>query len=121
MDNIQKLDLQYRTVAWGLLFVWWGLRWWLFISLPNGSGLVGTGLILLGLNLARAISNMPSKGSTTLMGISALILGVLMIALGIYQIPLQIPIIETALILSGLALIGNQLLGARKPPASSQT
>jgi hypothetical protein len=120
MENTQILDRRYSTITWGLLLIWWGLRWWLLIFLPNGSGLLCTGLILLGLNLARAISNMSSKGSTTLIGISALILGALMIALGIYQIPLQIPIIETALILSGLALIGNQLLGARKPPASSQ-
>ena len=53
MDNSRTSNRDYETIAWGLLLIWWGLRWWPLASLPDGAGLLGTGVILLGSNRVR--------------------------------------------------------------------
>lgn len=43
MENSRALDRNLGTIADGLLLIWWGIRWSVLISLPNGAGLLGTG------------------------------------------------------------------------------
>ena len=114
MKNIQILDDKFETIAWGLLFIWWGLRWWVLISLPDGSGLVGTGVILLGLNLVRSLVSIPTRSFTTLLGLLALGVGGLMVANETLHLPIQPPVFETMLIVVGLILLGRGLLRAPK-------
>lgn len=103
MDNARKVNLNFETLAWGMLIIWWGIRW-LFAFLPNGTGLVGTGLILLGLNAARSLKGIPARGFTTALGILALVLGGgLVLASSVLHLAFELPIFETLLI--GLGVI----------------
>ena len=54
MENTRKFNPDLGAIAWGALFILWGLTE-LFPSLPEGTGALGIGAILLGLNLARYI------------------------------------------------------------------
>ena len=76
MDSKQNLDHEFETIAWGLLFILWGITI-LVDFLPIGVGLVGTGFILLGLNAARRLKGIPGKSGTTVLGILALVAGAL--------------------------------------------
>jgi hypothetical protein len=109
MGNKPKLDGKFETIAWGLLFIWWGLRWWVLISLPDGSGLIGTGIILLGLNLARWWVGIPTRSLTSLLGLLALGVGGLIFVNETLHLPFQLPVFEILLIIVGLILLGSGL------------
>ena len=76
MENTKTLNHDIATMGWGLLVIWWGIS---FIVSPITIGLsaVGTGLILLGVNAARALKGIPTNRSTTVWGIVALAWGTL--------------------------------------------
>ena len=76
--KLSSKNRMFEAVAWGLLLIWWGLAdsdFGLFPSLPAGAGWIGIGLILLGLNAARALNQIPVSGFTVTLGIFALALG----------------------------------------------
>jgi hypothetical protein len=52
-DRSNLLDV----VGWALFFIWAGVAWLLEVSL--GWGIIGTGILLLGLQLARVLLHMP--------------------------------------------------------------
>lgn len=66
----------YEAVGWSALLLWWGVRL-LLPSLPEGTGLLGTGLILIGLNAARSIAGIPTRWGTTAVGILVIVWGAL--------------------------------------------
>ena len=113
MDNQKQLDSKLETIAWGLLFIWWGLRWSMLIALPDGSGLLGSALILFGVNAARVLSGVPSRGFTTILAILALTWGGLELINSSTRLPYQLPIFETLLIVLGAILIVGALLKTR--------
>ena len=110
MDNVQTLDRQLETIAWGALFIWWGLRWWPLLSLPNGIGLLGTGLILLSLNVVRAMKNIPAVRYTTIFGLLSLVFGGLLLASEVLHMHFELPIFEISLIVLGVILFSRGLL-----------
>ncbi len=114
MGRKRNLDAKIETIGWGLLFIWWGLRWWVLISLPDGSGLVGSAVILLGLNLVRSLANIPTCGLTTWTGLLALAWGGLMVVNETMILPFKLPVFEVLLIAAGLILLGRGLLRARQ-------
>lgn len=114
MDNSRTSNRDFEMIAWGMLFLWWGLRWWPLISLPEGTGLLGTGLILLGLNAARSLKGIPTTGSATFLGSLALAFGGLLLAREILHVPFEIPVFEILLIGLGLILLVRELLRVRK-------
>ena len=105
MDNARTSNRDYETVAWGLLLVWWGLRWSLLASLPNGVGLLGTGVILLGLNAVRSLNGIPARNITTILALLALAYGGLSLAREILNLPFEIPVFEILLITFGAFLL----------------
>lgn len=105
MNNPRTQNSDFEMYAWGLLLIWWGLRGSLLVSLPNGAGLLGSGLILLGLNAARSRKGLPAVPFTSLLGILALAFGGLMIAREVLHLSFEIPAFEISLILLGIALI----------------
>ena len=113
MGHKRRLDGKIEMIGWGLLLIWWGLRWWILLSLPDGSGLVGSGLILLGLNLARALANIPRRSLTTWLGLLALAGGGIMVVNETMHLPFQLPAFEILLIVVGVILLGRGLLRAR--------
>ncbi len=104
MNNTKKLNHDFETIAWGLLFIWWGVTE-LFEFLPQGAGALGIGLILLGLNVARSLKGIPVKRFSITLGILALVMGGLQLARSIIHLPFDIPIFAVLLIVFGLILL----------------
>jgi hypothetical protein len=93
------------ALAWGALFIWWGLT--LLIQLPAGVGLIGVGLILLAANAARYFQGMGVSGFATAIGVLALVWGALELAGTV--LPVKLPVFPILLIILGLmVLLGNR-------------
>ena len=114
MDKTYSLDRKFETIAWGTLLIWWGLRWWPLESLPNGTGLLGSGLILLGLNAARLLNGIPTKDLTTIFGILALMFGGLLLVRDILQLSVEVPLFGVLLICLGVIILIRELLRVHK-------
>jgi len=109
MDNTLKLHRDLDTLAWGALFIWWGVTE-LFPFLPHGTGAIGIGLILLGLNVARSLTGEPTRSFTTTLGILALVLGGLELANSILHLPFEFPIFAILLLVLGVITLARELL-----------
>jgi hypothetical protein len=102
----QKRD--FDAIAWGAFFIWWGITE-LFPSLPAGSGPLGIGLILLGLNAARHYSGDPTNRFLISMGILAVIWGGLELAGVVLNLPFEIPVFAILLIVLGVMIVAPAL------------
>ena len=100
MENTRKFNPDLETIAWGALFILWGFTA-MFKTLPDGTGAIGIGIILLGLNLARSIQGQPTSGFTITLGILALLLGGLELARPLLQLPFELPIFPILLLALG--------------------
>jgi hypothetical protein len=112
MNNGQKLNHRLEVIAWGAFFIWWGITE-MFPSLPEGTGAVGIGVILLGLNAARSLNGIPSNSFTTTLGILALAWGGLELAGPILRLPFELPVFAILLIVLGVIFLGRELIQAR--------
>jgi hypothetical protein len=112
MDNTRTLNRNFEAITWGAIFIWWGVTE-LVVSLPHGVGAIGIGLILLGLNLARSLNGIPTRGFTTTVGILALVLGVLELASSVLHLSFDLPIFSILLIVLGLVVLARGLSGNR--------
>lgn len=79
MNNMKNLKRNIKRVGWGLLAILWGATI-LFDFIPFGAGLIGTGLILLGVNIVRLINHLHAKNDNTVLGILVLAWGGLELA-----------------------------------------
>jgi hypothetical protein len=104
MENTRKFNPDLGAIAWGALFILWGLTE-LFPSLPEGTGALGIGAILLGLNLARYIKGQPASGITTTFGILALLLGGLELARPLLHLSFELPIFAILLFALGATIL----------------
>src|SRR5512142_2392311 len=75
MNNNASTNRNIETLAWGALFVWWGIT--LLIKFPAGVGLLGVGLILIGANVARYSQGIRINGFSACIGVLALVWGAL--------------------------------------------
>lgn len=112
MENTRKLIPDLGTIAWGAFFILWGITE-MFPSLPEGTGAIGIGVILVGLNLARLWKREPIGGFTATFGILALLLGALQLARPLLHLPFKLPIFAILLLALGLILLGSALSGSR--------
>jgi hypothetical protein len=112
MENTRKLNRNFETYAWAAFFVWWGITE-LFIFLPEGTGTVGFGLILIGLNVARWLNGMSTSAFTITLGILALILGGLELVGFFLSLPFELPIFAILLIVLGVIVLVRELAGNR--------
>jgi hypothetical protein len=110
MENTRKLNPDLGTLAWGAFFILWGITE-MIPSLPEGTGAIGIGLILIGLNLARLWKREPIGGFTTTFGILALLLGALQLARPYLHLSFELPIFAILLLTLGLILLGSALRG----------
>src|SRR5512143_384841 len=79
MNEKQILNRELERAGWGLLAILWGATI-LFDFIPFGAGLIGTGLILLGVNIVRIINHLPTKNDNTVLGLLSLAWGGLELA-----------------------------------------
>jgi len=112
MENTRKSNLDFGTIAWGAIFILWGITE-MFTSLPDGTGALGIGVILLGLNLARSLKGLPTSGFSTTVGILALVWGGLELAGSVLRLPFELPIFAILLIVLGAIMLARELLTAR--------
>lgn len=102
MANRKTLDRRYEAIAWGIGFVWVGI-YSLIPGNQNSIGVLGIGLILLGLNLARYLSRIPTNGFTVLIGALASTLGLAMLLPPMKnEPPFELDLVPLGLIVIGL-------------------
>jgi hypothetical protein len=101
MEDTRKWNFNLEEIAWGAFFIFWGISE-LFPSLPDGTGAIGIGIILVGLNLARSWIGQPVSGFTTTFGLLALLLGGLELALPYLDLRFELPIFAILLLALGL-------------------
>ena len=112
MENTRTLSRNFETIAWGAFFVWWGIIE-LFKFLPEGTGAIGFGLILIGLNVTRSLNGMPTSGFTITLGILALVLGGLELAGFFLSLPFELPIFAILVIVLGVIVLAREMIGHR--------
>lgn len=112
MENTRTLNRNFEMMAWGAFFVWWGITEW-FKFLPEGTGAVGFGLILIGLNAARSLNGLPTSGFTITLGILALVLGGLELAGFFLSLPFELPVFAILLIVLGVIVLAREMIGNR--------
>ena len=112
MENTRSLNRNLETYAWAAFFVWWGITE-LFKFLPAGTGAIGFGLILIGLNAARSLNGIPTSGFTITLGILALVLGGLELAGFFLNLPFQLPVFAILLIVLGVIVLAREQVGNR--------
>ena len=112
MNTTQTLNRNFEAIAWGALFIWWGVTM-LFASLPEGISAIGSGLILVGANVARRQSGIPISRFSTTLGILAIVWGVLDLMGVFLNLPFEIPVLAILLILLGVIILAPELTGKR--------
>jgi hypothetical protein len=90
--------------------MWWGITE-LFTSLPDGTGAIGIGLILLGVNGARTLNGLPVSRFSTTLGILALVWGGLELVGVLLSLPFEIPVFAILLIVLGAIILAPALAG----------
>ena len=110
MENTRTSNLDLGTMAWGAFFILWGITE-MFKSLPEGTGAVGIGVILISLNLARLWKGQPTSGFTTTFGVLALLLGALQLARPFLHLSFDLPIFAILLMALGVILVGGVIRG----------
>jgi hypothetical protein len=76
MENTKSLNKTFSKAADAVLLIWWGVVM-LVNPLTLAMGAIGSGLILLSVNAARLWKGIPTKPSTTAIGVTALAWGIL--------------------------------------------
>lgn len=97
----KKSKAYYETIAWGTLFVWWGITE-LLPFLPKGSGIFGTGLILLGFVGYRALKGLTSTSFSIILGFIGVVWGGLEITRVFVRLPYEMPVFAITLIALGI-------------------
>ena len=70
------LNQRLESAAWGLFLIMVGGLWLIPNELvPNGAWLIGVGIVMLGLNAARYVNQLPMGAFTGFLGLVALLLG----------------------------------------------
>ena len=116
---MERMHMKYNDrIGWGLLSILWGITI-LFDFIPFGVGVLGTGLVLLGVNLVRKLNGLPARDDNNLLGILALVWGGLELArpvLGRFVViaDWDWAIFAVLLLVLGLILLGRGLLRAGK-------
>lgn len=108
MNATQTQTRNFEAIAWGALFIWWGVTEMVKI-LPEGVGAIGVGLILLGVNAARSLTGVRISGFSTTVGILALAWGGLELAGTVLHLPFELPVFAILLVILGVVLLGGEI------------
>ena len=107
----QKIHLNKRleAIAWGLFLIMIGCLWLLpDETVPEGTWLIGVGLIMIGLNGVRYLYGIKMSGFTIFLGIVALCIGIGAL------FGVDMPIFPILIILWGLSVVLEPFL-KKKP------
>lgn len=112
MDAKQNFNHNVSIIGWGALFVWWGVCF-MIGPITLAMGAMGTGLILLGVNVIRVRKGIKPVVSTTIFGIGFLAWGALDQARLMTGFPLETTF-PLALVVIGLCIWLTPLLRRTK-------
>ncbi len=112
MNTTQTMHRNFEAIAWGAIFIWWGITE-LVVSLPEGIGLIGIGLILISVNVARRLSGVSISWFSTTLGILALVWGGLELLGVLINLPYELPVFAILLIVLGVLILAPELTGRR--------
>ena len=98
----RELNHRLETVSWGLFLIMLG-GFALLRSVPEGTWLVGAGIIMLGLNLVRVLAGIRPSGFTVILGTIALLSGIG----SVYGV--DVPVGPLLIILIGMAIVFRAL------------
>ncbi len=112
MNTTKNLTRNFDAIGWGALFIWWGISV-LVTSLPAGTVAIGTGVILIGVNVARKLSGVPISRFSTTVGILALVWGVLELVGVLLSLPFELPMFAILLIVLGVIVLWPELTGTK--------
>ena len=100
MNDFNSLDRRLQNISWAFFLIMIGGLWIVpQDKLPKGTWMVGVGIIMLGLNLARYINKIKVSRFTTILGILGVILGVS----SFYG--LNLPLVPLVVILIGINIL----------------
>ncbi|MGQ9675429.1 MAG: hypothetical protein ACUVX1_07165 [Chloroflexota bacterium] len=100
-----ELNKRLESISWGLFLVMIGGIWLVpDARVPDGTWLVGVGLIMLGLNVARYLNHIAISGFTAFLGAVALMIGLGDLA------GIDLPLFPIILIILGLYLLFKVLV-----------
>ncbi len=108
MNTTQTIKRNFEAIAWGALFIWWGITA-MIPALPEGTGALGIGVILIGVNVARSLSGVPVSRFSITVGILALVWGVLELVGVLVNLPFELPIFAILLIVLGAIIVAPEL------------
>jgi uncharacterized membrane protein HdeD (DUF308 family) len=108
MKNLFKSNTDFSTIAWGAIFILWGITE-MIPTLPEGTGAVGIGIILIALNVARSWKGQSTSSYTTTLGVLLLLLGTLELARPLLHLSFDIPTFAILLLTLGVILLRNAL------------
>jgi hypothetical protein len=108
MESKKELNHLLATLADALILIWWGVVI-VVEPLTFGFGLIGTGLVMLAVNGIRLLNGIPTKSSTTVLGLIALLWGIFdhALALDFWSS------FAVLLIVIGVIQIGSLLVGLK--------
>lgn len=105
MENKKTLNKHYEAIAWGIGFIWVGI-YSLIPGNQNSIGVLGIGIILLGLNLARLLSQIPINLFSTVLGFLASTLGLAVLFRPVLNFPhFELDFFALLLIATGLYIL----------------
>ena len=105
MNDIKTLGKRYKAVAWGAMFLLLGILG-LIPGDQNGVFVLGIGIILLGLNLARYLSKIPTNGFTITLGALTFVLGSVAVLRPVLNVPrFELPFFPLLLVAVGLYVL----------------
>jgi hypothetical protein len=103
------LDKRLESLGWGLFLVMVGGLWLMpEETLPEGTWLVGTGIIILGLAAVRYFNDIQVSGFWTALGVIALGIGIGDV------LGLDIPVVPILLIIIGASILLKPLLRGKR-------
>jgi hypothetical protein len=108
MENLIKSNTDFSTIAWGAIFILWGITE-VIPTLPEGTGAVGIGIILIALNIARSWKGQTTSSFTTTLGVLLLLLGTLELARPLLHLSFEMPTFAILLLTLGVILLRNAL------------
>jgi hypothetical protein len=107
--NKHTLDKRLESLGWGLFLVMVGGLWLMpKDTLPEGTWLVGTGIIILGLAAVRYFNDIQVSGFWTALGVIALGVGIGDV------LGLDVPVVPILLIIIGASILLKPLLRGKR-------
>jgi hypothetical protein len=98
VSDKRALDHQFERMSWALFLIMLG-GLGLVPGVPSGTWLIGTGLIMLGLNVARYMNGIPIGTFTICLGFAAIAFGVARF------VGADLPVLPILLILIGASIL----------------